>query len=211
MISNIVKHKNHESYELVVATLCLDLLSRKFHDFQLVVNYNSFESIENDIRIHEICEIKNRAEVNSLNNAVKAIRNDWECGFAACYRNVIEKAGLETALERAILNWDIQVSCSHIFKSQRICWYDLAIQLSDSWAFHSKSLVPWSEFVRSLRHFSCSWSSCARSKRLTSIISKRSHRSIRAVNDDKRSHQNSRTIEATNHLIVSKSSRIFRW
>ena len=54
IIPHIVKHKHARSYELVVATFCLNLLSEKFQDFQVIVDYDSFESAEKDIRIHEI-------------------------------------------------------------------------------------------------------------------------------------------------------------
>lgn len=109
-----MEHKDRGSYELVVATSYLHLLSEKFHDFQLVVDYNPFEPAEDDIRIHGICEAKYRARANSLNNAVNAIRNGWGCEPAECYRNATRKAGLRTTLERALLNWDIQVSCSDL-------------------------------------------------------------------------------------------------
>ena len=53
-ILHIVKHNHAESYELVVATSYLDLLSEKFQNFKIVVDYDSFESAEKNIRIHEI-------------------------------------------------------------------------------------------------------------------------------------------------------------
>ena len=100
MVPNIVELKDHGSYELVAATSCLDLLSEKFHDFKLVADYDPFEPTEDGIRIHGICEAKKRARVNSLNNAVKAIRNGWGRGPVECYRNATGKAGLGTALEK---------------------------------------------------------------------------------------------------------------
>ncbi len=112
MVPNIVEHKEHGSNKLVAATSCLDLLSEKFHDFKLVVNYDPFEPTEDTILIHGICAAKKRVRVNSLNNAVKAIRNGWRRGSAECYQYATGKAGLETALERAIPNWDIQVRLS---------------------------------------------------------------------------------------------------
>ena len=54
MSSHITEHKHPESYEVVVATSCLDLLSEKFHEFKLAVNYDPFESVEKDICIHGI-------------------------------------------------------------------------------------------------------------------------------------------------------------
>ena len=59
--------------------------------------------------IHGLEEAKERAQVISLNNAVKAIRNGWKDGPAECYQDAARKAGLESALESSILNWDIKV------------------------------------------------------------------------------------------------------
>lgn len=53
-IPHIVEHKSPGSYELVIATSCLDLLSETSHDFRLVVDYDSFEPAVKDIRIHGI-------------------------------------------------------------------------------------------------------------------------------------------------------------
>lgn len=114
MVPHITEHKHPGSYELVVATPCLDLLSEKSHEFKLAVDYDPFESAEEDICIHGIWETKKRARINTLNNAAEATRNGWGYGPAECYRIAISKAGLETELERAILNWDIQVSYPHI-------------------------------------------------------------------------------------------------
>lgn len=113
----IVKNENQRSYELVVAMPCLDLLSKIPRDFRLVVNYDPFEPAVEDIRIHGIWEAKNRARISTLNNAAEAIRNGWGYGPGECYRNVIGKAGLVIALEKAILNWDIQVTYLHIYPS----------------------------------------------------------------------------------------------
>lgn len=49
-----MKHKHAESYALVVAIPCLDLLLEKFQNFKLIVDYDLFEPVEKDIRIHEI-------------------------------------------------------------------------------------------------------------------------------------------------------------
>ena len=114
MVPTVMKHKSAWSYEIVVATTCLDLLSG-FQDFKLVVDYDPFEPAEEDIRIHGIWEAKNRAKINTLNNAAEVTRNGWVHGPAECYRRVVEKAGLGIELEKAILNWDIQVSYSHIY------------------------------------------------------------------------------------------------
>lgn len=103
-ISHIVKHKLAESYELVVATLCLDVLLEKFQNFKTVVNYDSFESADENIRIHEIWKVKKRARINTLNNAAEVIRKEWRHESAECYRIAICKAGFETEFKRAILN-----------------------------------------------------------------------------------------------------------
>ncbi len=111
-----MEHKHAGSYELVVATPCLELLlSENFQDFKLVVDYDLLKPAEEDIRIQGIWEAKNRARINTLNNAVEATRHGWGHGPAECYRKAIGKADIGTELERAILNWDIQVSYLHIY------------------------------------------------------------------------------------------------
>ena len=117
MVPYIVKNENQRSYELVVAIPCLDLLSKIPRDFRLVVNYDPFEPAVEDIRIHGIWEAKNRARVSTLNNAAEAIRKGWGYGPGECYRNVIGKAGLVIAFEKAILSWDIQVIYMHTYPS----------------------------------------------------------------------------------------------
>ena len=117
MVPYIVKNENQRSYELVVAIPCLDLLSKVPPNFKLGVNYDPFEPAVEDIRIHGIWEAKNRARVSTLNNAAEAIRNGWGYGPGECYRNAIGKAGLVMALEKAILNWDFQVTYLHIYTS----------------------------------------------------------------------------------------------
>ena len=114
MVPYIAEHKHPGSYELVVATPCLDLLSEKSHEFKLAVDYDPFEPAEEDICIHGTWEAKERARINTLNNAAEAIRNGWGYGPAECYRSIISKADLGTELERVIMNWDIQVSDPHI-------------------------------------------------------------------------------------------------
>jgi hypothetical protein len=113
-VPHIVEHKHAGSYELVVATPCLDLLSENFQDFKLVVDYDPLKPAEEDICIHGIWEAKKRARIITLNNAAEVIRKGWGHGPAECYRRVIGKAGLGIELERAILNWDIQVRYPHI-------------------------------------------------------------------------------------------------
>ncbi len=110
MIPHIVEHKHARSYELVVATSCLDVLLKTFQDFKMIVDYDSFESTNENIRNHEIWKANKRARINTLDNAAKATRNEWGHKLAECYRIAICKASFETKLERAILNWDIQVS-----------------------------------------------------------------------------------------------------
>ncbi len=109
-VPHIVEHKHPGSYELVVATSCLDVLSEKFQDFKIVVDYDPFEPADEDIRIHGIWEAKKRARINTLDNAAEATCNGWGHGPAECYRIAICKAGFGTELKRAIMNWDIQVS-----------------------------------------------------------------------------------------------------
>lgn len=88
----------------------MESLSTRLQGFELATSYDPFAPAENDIHIHGIVEAKRRARVNSIANAVEAIRKGWGRGPEECYRSVIAKAGLETALERAIMDWDIQVS-----------------------------------------------------------------------------------------------------
>lgn len=114
MVPYIVEHKDSGSYSLVVVTRCLDLLLGRFPAFKLNVDYDPFEPAQNDIRIHGIWEAKKRVQINTLIIAAEATRDSWGYGPADCFRSVIRKAGLETELERAILNWDIQVSYPHI-------------------------------------------------------------------------------------------------
>ena len=110
MVPHIVEHKLAGSYELVVATPCLDVLSEKFQNFTTVVNYDPFAPADEDIRIHGIWEAKERARINTLDNAAEATRKGWGHGPAECYRIAICKARFGTELKRAILHWDIQVS-----------------------------------------------------------------------------------------------------
>ena len=105
----IVEHKG-PGYKLIVATQYLGLLSERFRDFKVVVIHDPFEPAEEDIRIHGIWEAKERARTIILNAAAELIRNGWGDGSAEWIRGVIEEAGLGTELQRAILNWDIQVS-----------------------------------------------------------------------------------------------------
>ena len=114
VIPHIAQHKRAGSYELVIATSYLDFLLEKFKDFHLVVDYDPFEPAEKDIRIHGSWEAKRKARTNTLKNAVEAIRNGWGQQPAECYREIIRQAGLEIELENLILNWDSQVSYSHI-------------------------------------------------------------------------------------------------
>ena len=110
MVPNIVEHQEQGSYELVATELGVCLLSLCYPHFKAITDYDPFEPAEADKRIHGLEEAKERARVSSLNNAVEAIRNGWEDGPAECYQNAARKAGLESALESSILNWDIKVS-----------------------------------------------------------------------------------------------------
>ena len=117
MVPNIENHKHHGSFELVAVTRYLPRISKGLHEFQLEVDYNPSQPAEADVRIHGIIEAKRRAQVGFLSNAVKAIRSGWGTGPEQCYRDAARSSGLGAALERAILNWDIQVSYLHIYLS----------------------------------------------------------------------------------------------
>lgn len=110
MVPNIVEHKDHSSYELVVAQPCVETLSTRLQGFKLFTNYDPFAPAKTDICIHGTIEARRRARVKTIDNAAEAICRGWGRGPEECYRNVVAKAGLETALERAILFWDIRVS-----------------------------------------------------------------------------------------------------
>lgn len=103
MISYVVE-QHSRSYELVINTLCLGLLLQKFHNFKLIVDYDSFKPTEEDVHIHEIRKVMKRARINTLSSAAKATRSGCEYESTECYRSIIKKADLETKLERAILN-----------------------------------------------------------------------------------------------------------
>ena len=74
MISNIVKNKNHESYEFVVAMFFIEKLLRRFLDFTLIIDHDSFESVEDDIRNYEFCATEKLIRINVFHNAAKAIQ-----------------------------------------------------------------------------------------------------------------------------------------
>lgn len=114
VIFHIAQDKRAESYELVIATSYLDFLLKKFKDFHLIVDYDWFEPAEKDIRIHENWKIRKKARINTFKNAVKAIRNGWNQQPTKCYREIIRQADLEIELEKLILNWNNQMSYSHI-------------------------------------------------------------------------------------------------
>ena len=128
MIFYIVKDENQKFYEFVVATSYFDLLSKISRDFKLIVD-NSFESIEKNIRIHEISKIKKELQVSTFNNAAETIRNEWLHEVEKCYRNVIEKADFNISLEKIILNWNIQMIYLHIyfFSSYMLIIFNISI------------------------------------------------------------------------------------
>lgn len=66
MVPHITEHKHAGSYELVITTPYLDLLSEKSHEFKLAVDYDQFEPAEEDIFIHGTWEAKKRARINTL-------------------------------------------------------------------------------------------------------------------------------------------------
>ncbi len=51
MVPCIIEYQRPGSYGLVIATLCLDLLSDKFPDFELIVDYTPSKPAEQDIRM----------------------------------------------------------------------------------------------------------------------------------------------------------------
>ena len=114
VIFYIAQHKCAEFYKLVIATSYFDFLLKKLKDFHLVVDYDPFEPAEKDIHIHENWEVKRKARINTLKIAVEAIRNEWNQQSTECYREIIKQADLEIELEKLILNWDSQMSYSHI-------------------------------------------------------------------------------------------------
>jgi len=114
MVPNIEKRKDGRSYRLVVAISCLDLLSKIFND-KLINPCNPFMPAEDDVRLYGTYEATKRARADSLFTAVQAIRVGREYGSAEYNRDITMEAGLGTALERAILNWDIQVSLPYLF------------------------------------------------------------------------------------------------
>lgn len=108
MTPNIVELMDHK-YELIIARSCVELLSSRLQGFILVNNYDPFAPAEDDVRIHGFVEAKRRARVKALPNAVEAICEGWKPA-SECYHNAVVIAGLETALDRAILERDIRVS-----------------------------------------------------------------------------------------------------
>jgi len=51
MVPYIMEYEHPGSYGLVIAILCLDLLSDKFPDFELLVDYTPSKPAEEDIRM----------------------------------------------------------------------------------------------------------------------------------------------------------------
>ena len=113
-VPHMANHTHPGSYELVVPTNCLDLLSKISLAFKIEVDYDPFEPAEEDLHAFGTSEAKKKAQINTLNNAAEAICNGWGHGPAKCYRIIINQAGLEPELERAIVSWKIQVICPHI-------------------------------------------------------------------------------------------------
>ena len=109
MVLNIIEHQDQGSYKLIATKLGIRLLLLCYPNFKAVTDYDPFKPAEADICIHRLEEAEKRARV-SLNNAVEAIRNRWGDGPAEYYQDTARNAGLESALESLILNWDIKVS-----------------------------------------------------------------------------------------------------
>ncbi len=98
------------SYILIIATPCLNLLSETFYGSKLIIDYNPLEPSEEDKLIHGIWKAEEKARNFTLGIAVQATRMRWGDGPVEYFQVIIRKAGLELEFERAILNWDIQVS-----------------------------------------------------------------------------------------------------
>lgn len=109
MVPFIEKH-DPCSYILIVAMPCLNLLSRTFYGSELIIDYDPLEPSEVDKRIHGIWKAEERARNFTLGIAVHATRMRWGDGPVEYFQVIIRKAGLELEFERAVLNWDIQVS-----------------------------------------------------------------------------------------------------
>jgi len=76
MVLNIIKYKVFSFYKLVIIKLYFKLLFSSLYKFKLIINYDLFALIKDDIRIHEIVEVKKRAEIRLFFNAAKAIRKE---------------------------------------------------------------------------------------------------------------------------------------
>lgn len=73
MILSIIKYKVFSFYKFIVIKLYFKLLFSNLYRFKLVINYDSFTLIKDDIRIHEIVEVKKKAEIRLFFNAAKTI------------------------------------------------------------------------------------------------------------------------------------------
>lgn len=103
------------SYILIVAIPCLDLLSRKFHGSELIIDHDPLEPSEEYKRTLGTWAAKKRARDFTLDTAAQATRMRWGDGPVEYFQEVIRTAGLELEFERAILNWDIRASCLYIY------------------------------------------------------------------------------------------------
>jgi len=73
IVLNIIKYKVFNFYKLVIIKPYFKLLFNSLYKFKLIINYDSFALIKDDIRIYEIVKIKKRAEIRLFFNAAKAI------------------------------------------------------------------------------------------------------------------------------------------
>lgn len=115
MVPFINKHEDPCSYILIVAIPYLDLLSMKLHGSMLIIDFDLLEPSKEDERCHGIWKAKERARHYTLGIALHATRMRWNYGLVEFLRVFLRKAGLELEFERAILTWDIQVSCLYSF------------------------------------------------------------------------------------------------
>jgi len=104
MILSIIKYKVFSFYKLVIVKLYFGLFFSNLYKFKLIINYDSFAPVKNDIYIYEIVEVKKRVEVCLFFNVTKAICKKWRSKAEEYYRNIIKRVGFETALEKVILN-----------------------------------------------------------------------------------------------------------